>query len=198
MTAARTGISRRQAIGALLCAGGATLGATLLGDGADLAESRPSAAGDAQILSFALTLESVQAAFYAEAVARDRLSGELALFARVVAGHEREHVQEIRRALGPDAARPPRFAFGDAVTDPVSFRLAARNLEDLGVTAYNSYAPGLTKRALAPALRIVAVEARHAAWIRDIAGMLPAPAPAEPRASGAQVTAALKRTGFVR
>jgi hypothetical protein len=198
MTPAATGISRRQAIGALVCAGGAALGTALLGDRADFAESQPSAAGDAEILSFVLALESVQAAFYAEAVNHGRLSGELAVFARVVAGHEREHEREIRRALGPDAQPASRFAFGDAVTDPAAFVRAARNLEDLGVTAYNSYAPGLTKRALTPALRIVAVEARHAAWIRDIAHMLPAPAPAEPRTSGERVTRALKRTGFVR
>jgi hypothetical protein len=198
MTSAATGVSRRQAIGAVLCAGGAALGAALLGDRADIARSRPSAAGDAEILSFALTLESVQAAFYAEAVGHGRLTGELALFARVVAGHEREHEREIRRALGPDAQRRPRFAFGDAVTDPAAFLLAARNLEDLGVSAYNTYVPGLTKAALAPALRIVAVEARHAAWIRDIARMLPAPAAAEPRTSADRVTSALKRTGFVK
>jgi rubrerythrin len=191
-------VSRRQAIGAVLCAGGTALGAVLFGDGPGAAESRPSARGDVEILNFALKLEATQAAFYADAVSRGALRGELARFAAVVAEHEREHERAVREALGAEAARAPRFAFGDASADGDAFTRAARNLEDLGVAAYNTYAPSLTRGALAMALRIVAVESRHASWIRDIAGDLPAPHPAEPRRTGASVMAALDDTRFIR
>jgi hypothetical protein len=198
MSTYRTALSRRQAIGAALCAGGAGLAAVLLGDGPGAAESRPSARGDVEILNFALKLEATQAAFYADAVSRGALQGELKRFAAVVAGHEREHEQAVRRALGPEAEAAPRFVFGDTAADPAAFTRAARNLEDLGVAAYNTYAPSLTTGALTTALRIVAVESRHASWIRDIAGDLPAPFAAEPRQNGARVMAALDATGFIR
>lgn len=198
MSSDRTALSRRQAIGAVLGASGAALGAVLLGDGPRAAESRPSPRGDAEILKFALKLEATQAAFYADAVSRGALPGELADFAAVVGAHEREHERAIRRALGAEAAPAPRFAFGDASADPDAFTRAARNLEDLGVAAYNTYAPSLTRGALATALRIVAVESRHASWIRDIAGDLPAPYSAEPRKSGASAMAALDDTRFIR
>jgi rubrerythrin len=191
-------VSRREALGAVLVAGGTALGARLLGDGLDRAVSRPSARGDVEILNFALKLEATQAAFYAAAVSGGALSGELARFASVVAGHEREHERAVRRALGGDAEATPRFTFGDAPNDPEAFTRAALNLEDLGVAAYNTYASSLTRRSMEAALRIVAVESRHAAWIRDLAGDLPAPHAAEPRQSGARVIAALDRTGFVR
>jgi rubrerythrin len=198
MSSYRVALSRRQAIGAALCAGGSALGAILLGEGPGAAESRPSARGDVEILNFALKLEATQAAFYAAAVARGALSGELGRFATIVAAHEREHEQAVRQALGPEAERPPRFAFGDAVADPDAFTRAARNLEDLGVAAYTTYAPSLTRPALTTALRIVAVESRHASWIRDISGVLPAPYAAEPRKSAASVIAALDETRFIR
>ena len=191
-------LSRREAIGAVLVAGGTALGARLLGDGPDRAVSGPSARGDVEILNFTLKLEATQAAFYAAAVSGGALSGELGRFASVVAGHEREHERAVRRVLGGDAEPTPRFSFGSAATDREAFTRAARNLEDLCVAAYNTYAPNLTRRSLEAALRIVAVESRHAAWIRDLAGELPAPDAAEPRKSGPAVIAALDRTGFVK
>jgi hypothetical protein len=45
---------------------------------------------------------------------------------------------------------------------------------------------------------IVSVEARHAAWIRDLLGELPAPSASNPAQTAAQVRAAIRRTGFVK
>ena len=48
--------------------------------------------------------------------------------------------------------------------------------EDLAVAAYKGQAPLIQRRAyLVPALAIHTVEARHAAWIRRLAGVTPAP-----------------------
>ena len=48
------------------------------------------------------------------------------------------------------------------------------------------------------AARIVSVEARHAAWIRDLAGNTPAPRASDQLLTETQVRAALKKTGFVQ
>ena len=71
-------------------------------------------------------------------------------------------------------------------------------LEDLGVAAYNGQARLSAPGALAAAARIVSVEARHAAWIRDLTGKNPAPSPVDLPKAAAAVTAALNRTHFVK
>ena len=53
------------------------MGGVVLGEHAEPALSRPSATQDAEILNFALLLEHVQSAFYAEALQRAGLTGEL-------------------------------------------------------------------------------------------------------------------------
>jgi rubrerythrin len=157
----------------------------------------PSARQDRQILNYALLLEYLQAGFYTEALSHGRLRGELREFADVVGGHERAHVAYLENALGQHARQRPGFHFGDKTRDPKQFAPAARALEDAGVAAYNGQAANLTKPALAAALRIVSVEGRHAAWIRDIIGVAPAPHAADAGATPAQITAELRSLGLV-
>ena len=68
-------------------------------------------------------------------------------------------------------------------------------LEDVGVALYNGQAGNLTAGALAAAAEIVSVEARHAAWARDLAGELPAPVATDVAADAAQVKARLTQAG---
>ena len=96
------------------------------------------------------------------------------------------------------AREEPRFDFGEATRDPEEFRDTAVAIEDLAVAAYNGQAGNLTKGALEAAAKIVSVEARHAGWIRAIAGMNPAPDATEAAKTAAEVTAAVNNTGFVR
>jgi Ferritin-like domain len=179
--------------GAAVAAGGAALAAW-----PQATPSAPSARQDRAILRFALVIEDLQSAFYADAIARGNLDGELEEFARVVGGHERAHAAHIRRALGANAPRPRRFDFGQTNTDPTQFARAAIKLEDLGVSAYNGAATSLSTAALADAGRIVSVEARHAGWIRDLVGEVPAPDAADHAISAAEAQAAVERTGFLR
>jgi rubrerythrin len=196
-TAERT--SRRRLIGRAAAAGAVALGGfSLLGDRTGSARAAPSAAEDEKIFNFALLLEYVQAGFYNEAVERGRLKGEVREFAEIVAGHERDHVQYLRAALGPRARSRPRFDFKDATADQRKFLSAAVLLENTGVAAYNGQAANLTKKALAAAVEIVSVEGRHAAWISDLAGVDPAPRAADPGASASAVAAIINRTGFVQ
>jgi hypothetical protein len=157
----------------------------------------PSAKQDRQILNYALLLEYLQAAFYAEAISHGRLRGELREFADVVGGHEQAHVAFLRKALGANARQKPTFHFGAATRNPQKFGATAQALEDAGVAAYNGQAANLTKPTLAAAAKIVSVEARHAGWIRAIAGKNPAPNVTDHPKTAAQVQADITDTGFL-
>jgi hypothetical protein len=191
--------TRAEMIERLLVGSGALAAAGVLVSGfAPESLSAPSPAQDARILNFALHLEYLQARFYADAVERGALTGELLQFAEVAGRHERAHVAYLKRVLG-DAAQPaPAFQFGEATGDAGRFGHAAVTLEDIAVAAYNGQGTNLTRSALAAAVKIVSVEARHASWVRAIVGGQPAPRAQDPLWSAVHATAAVKRTGFVR
>ena len=88
--------------------------------------------------------------------------------------------------------------FGAAVTNQKQFVDAAITLEDTVVGAYNGQAANLTKPTLGAAAKIVSVEARHAAWIRAIAGKPPAVDATDPILTAKQVRAAIEKLGFIR
>jgi rubrerythrin len=129
---------------------------------------------DEAILNYALTLEYVQDSFYSEVERIGSLSGPLAEQARVVAAHERAHVVALRKVLGSKAVKRPRFDFRGATEDPERFRKTAVAFEDLAVAAYKAQAPKLQSNdVLAAAVGIHSVEARHAAWMRQLFGITP-------------------------
>jgi hypothetical protein len=189
----RAGLLRQAAASA-----GTLAGAGLLAAGGARLASATSAAQDAQVLNLVLELEYLENAFYAEARSRGRLRGELRRFANVVGGHEQEHVAFLKKALGQNARAEPAFDFGEATGDRDKFVATAIKLEDLAVAAYNGQATNLTAKTLAAAARIVSVEARHAAWIRDIDGKPPAAKPTDAPLTEAEVRQAIEKTGFVR
>jgi len=130
---------------------------------------------DVGILNYALTLEYLQKVFYGEVERIGALTGGLAEQARVVGAHERAHVKAFRAVLGERAVKQPRFDFRGATESADRFRRTAVAFEDLAVAAYKGQAPLIQRRAyLVPALAIHTVEARHAAWIRRLAGITPA------------------------
>jgi hypothetical protein len=157
-----------------------------------------SPATDVRILNFALRLEELEAGFYAAALARNSLQGELREYAEIVLSHERAHVSFLRDALGAKAITKPTMRFGNAVTNRRRFVAAAITLEDTVVAAYNGQAANLSPTALGAAARIVSVEARHAAWIRALAGRPPAEDPTDPIRSDREVQAAIDKLGFLR
>jgi Ferritin-like domain len=178
-------------------AGALVVGGALLAALPDAVGAAPSPKQDREILNVVLLMEEVQARFYTEALRRGLLTGELEEFARVVGAHERAHVAFLRRTLGSEARRRPTVQF-DSLTSPRSFTAAAIALEDLAVAAYNGQGPNLTKPALAAAGKIVSVEARHAGWIRDIAGRNPAPDATDPTHPVATVMARLNRIADIK
>jgi rubrerythrin len=131
--------------------------------------------GDIAILNYALTLEYLQDSFYSEVERIGALKGELAEQAKTVAAHERAHVRAFQDVLGDKAVKRARYDFRGATENPARFRKTAVAFEDLAVAAYKGQAPLIKSRAyLVPALAIHTVEARHAAWIRRLAGVEPA------------------------
>lgn len=179
---------------ALLATGVLGLGGGLAGSLGD-ATAAPSERGDIRILNFLLLLEYAQEELYAQA--QSRLSGELRRFAETAGEHERRHVEALRAILGAEARKKPRFRTGEAVGREGRFVATALTLEELAVSGYIAQAANLTAKRITAVARIIPVEARHAAWIRALAGRLPAPWVADPAKKPEQITETLGRTGLV-
>jgi hypothetical protein len=165
---------------------------------------RPAAAaasassGDVAILNFALGLEYLQASFYTEAERMGALHGALAHQAHVVGAHERDHVKAFMAQLGSAAIKQPNFDFHGVTEHPDAFRSTAVAFEDLATAAYKEQAPRIQSRSyLAAALAIHSVEARHAAWIRRLAGFLPAANPFDDPLTDQRVVEIVNSTHFV-
>jgi hypothetical protein len=178
-----------------LALGGAAVAGGLI-PGAALAATPK---GDVAILNFALTLEYLESAFYASALKHAGLTGEFKRFAVLVHDHERAHVEALRKALGSAAIKRPAFGFGSAVTSKAAFTATSIKLEDTGVQAYQGQTPFIRSQAVfKAAISIHPVEARHAAWIRNLADQNPAPAAFNPALTRNQMLAAVGATGFIK
>jgi len=156
-----------------------------------------SAKRDVAILNFALALEYLQDAFYSEVERLGGFSGELGRQARVVGAHERAHVEALRKVLGGRAISRGRYDFRGATEKPEAFTRTAVAFEDLAVAAYKGQAPYISDSGLlVAALGIHTVEARHAAWIRRLAGSSPAPNAFDEPRTGKSVLTLVARTNF--
>jgi rubrerythrin len=184
---------------ALIAAGGVGLAAAspflrpLLGLGAADAASKSE---DLRILQLVLQLEYTQVALYERALKEASLNGDLRDFAQTALKHERQHLAAVKQALGSKAGPKPRFEFGSKTKSADAFRQTAIELEDIAVAGYNGQATNLTKPTLAVAAEIVSVEARHAAWVRAIAGDVAAPDPVDKPMTSSEVAAALHEIGL--
>lgn len=128
--------------------------------------------GDPAILNYAYALEQLEAAFYIQVVASP-YSGMTAIetsFLTDIRDHEVAHREFFKAAL-KDGALPaltPDFSSID-FTSRAKVLATAQAFEDLGVAAYNG-AGYLIQNTdyLTIAGKIVSVEARHAALIRNL------------------------------
>jgi hypothetical protein len=199
------GTTRQEMLRRAIAGGGAfAAGGLAIGGLPSLALGKPSKKQDAAILNFALLLEYLESTFYSRAVDGGALQGEFLEFAKTVRDHELAHVKALKTALGSKAIKAPSFDFKDTVTDQDKFIQTSITLEDTGVAAYDGQGTRLRRATLPAAAAIVSVEARHAAWIRYLAGKFgqdarggPAPDAVNPALSKAKVTAAVQATGFI-
>lgn len=162
---------------------GATAGATaLVLAGCSKSDSSPGTidvgSGDGGILNYAYALEQLEAAFYAQVKSTtngyyaNASAAEKQIFDDL-AGHEAIHRDFLKAAITANGFTPLQSLTPDfssiTFTDRASVLSAAQTFEDTGVAAYNGAGRFITNNAyLALAGKIVSVEARHAALIRDL------------------------------
>lgn len=175
-------------IGAAAAASGAVLGGS-----AAATRSGPSHQQDKRILTYLLSLERLETAWHLGA-SDIGVSSELADYASTVAQHDKEHVELLARLVGDTRASLPNVS--DALPSADRFGADSVSLKEAVVGAYIGQSGNLTTPRVLDVARITAVEGRHAAWLRDIVGDLPAPAAADPASSQRQVNAVLKRLGL--
>ena len=134
--------------------------------------------GDVGILNYAFALEQLEAAFYTQVVESpySGITDEETQILTDIRDHEVIHRDFLRAALGTGAIPDLTVDFTSVdFTSRDSVLGTARTFEDLGVSAYNG-AGQLLESAdyLLLAGKIVSVEARHAAAIRDLLNPLSA------------------------
>ena len=131
--------------------------------------------GDIGILNYAYALEQLEAAFYTQVVLKPftGMTADEKQYFTEIRDHEITHREVFRKALSAGAIPDltPDFSTID-FAKRTSVLTAAKAFEDLGVSAYNGAGKLLTQAPfLALAGKIVSVEARHAAAIRDMIAM---------------------------
>jgi len=128
--------------------------------------------GDTGVLNYAYALEQLEAAFYTQVMATP-FSGMTTLeseYLKDIRDHEIAHREFFKAALGSNAIQGLEVNFSSInFTSRDSVLATAKAFEDLGVAAYNGAGKLLTSTDyLTLAGKIVSVEARHAALIRDL------------------------------
>src|ERR1700744_496041 len=130
--------------------------------------------GDFGILSYAYALEQLESAFYTEVIEKP-FKGMTSMersFLTDIRNDEIGHREWFRKVLTSSKVKDFTVEFdfsGVNFGDRDSVLHTARLLEDTGVSAFNGAGPLLTSADfLGFAGKIVSVEARHAAYIRDL------------------------------
>jgi rubrerythrin len=156
---------------------------------------------DVDILIFGLRFERLQATFYTQAEELGtiaKMSAAKEEWARTLGAHERAHVRIIKQVLGSKAEPRPFFDFGEDNETDAAFTRTAVAMEDLTVALLTGVMPQVQDRQLAAALfSLMTVEARHAAWARNIVGATPAAQAFDEPRTLESVQGAVDRTRFI-
>ena len=138
-------------------------------------------ASDVDVLNYALTLEHLEAAFYTLAAnyefGTDAYGNSIDDYLAEIGAHENAHVETLTQVitdLGGEPVAAAQYDFG--ITDAASFLATAAAVENLGVSAYDGAGASIMDPGLLTAAgSIVAVEARHAAYLNQLTGVAPFP-----------------------
>jgi ferritin-like protein len=189
-----SGDTRAAFLGKAVVGGAALLGAL----GATARAEASTAPSDVAILNYALTLEYLQAAFYTQTERLGAVRGKLARVPRHLGAVERAHVTALKKTLGRAAVKRPAFNFQGVTEDQAKFLQTAVAFEDLAAAAYKAQAARIESPALlAAAVSIHSVEARHAAWMRFLAGTKPAASAFDEGKPVSEVRAIVASTHFI-
>ncbi|MBE5318867.1 ferritin-like domain-containing protein [Pedobacter sp. MR2016-19] len=130
---------------------------------------------DIGVLNYAYALEQLEAAFYIQvANSNTQFTGSNAAAKKAyfqdIQFHEIAHREFFKAALTTSAIGSLQVDFSSIdFTSEASVLATAMAFEDLGVSAYNGAGPRLKNATyLLLAGKIVSVEARHAAYVRDL------------------------------
>ena len=130
--------------------------------------------GDTGILNYAYALEQLEAAFYITVVSNSAFAATFSVAEQAILtdirDHEIIHRDFLKTALGGAAIQDLEVDFTAVnFSNRESVLNTAKTFEDLGVSAYNGAGKLLADAGLLlVAGKIVSVEARHAAAIRDL------------------------------
>jgi len=131
---------------------------------------------DLEILNYALTLEFLEADFYAQVIDSGMVKDpKVVTIAKKFGSTEQEHVDALTatiKKLGGKPVAAPKSNFGPTFDKGLMATLeAAADVENLGAAAYLGQAGSIkNKEVLAAALAIHTVEARHAAALNELVG----------------------------
>lgn len=132
---------------------------------------------DLEILGYALAVEQLENAFYADVLDSGLFRGADLNMIEQFAENEREHLELLEATvekLGGEVLAAPKTKF--PLTSPANALRLAAELENGGAAAYLGQANRIrSKEVLAAALSIHSVEARHAATLNSLAGLPPEP-----------------------
>lgn len=128
--------------------------------------------GDIGVLNYAYALEQLEAAFYTQVVMSlySGISSTEQAYLTDIRDHEIAHREFFKAALGNNAIGGLEVDFSSVnFSSRDSVLATAKAFEDLGVSAYNGAGRLLVDaNYLLLAGKIVSVEARHAALVRDL------------------------------
>ncbi len=131
------------------------------------AATTASSTGDVGVLNYALTLEYLEAAFYAKVIAANLFSGKVGDLLQKFGSQEDTHVMALKGAvtkLGGTPVENPNGKF--PIQNATQVAQLAYTVENLGAAAYLGQAAKIqSPEVLATALAIHSVEARHAATL---------------------------------
>lgn len=152
------------------------------------ASDQLAATNDVTVLNYALTLEHLESTFYNEGLAKFNATdftdagynSSVYWYLQMVQSHEASHVVFLTAVIDTasygSAVPACTYNFSAALLTPETFIATAAALENAGQTAYDGAISGITNPIYAQvAAQIATVEARHAAYLNWLTGVVPFP-----------------------